>query len=299
MSRIGTDFLDQQADLFMQIGRRDLPSREELESGDKGFSVGPFVIHHVRETGARRVLSIGAGTGMLELAIAGIFPHIRFTLVEPSAVQLAHFEKILGETQVDRGRFELFRGYFRDYVADGFDLIISLDAWYYAHSAEELQRVMSSLQPRGRLLVQMWADGSLIWRLCTEIGAAGKSRLGHLLSAEEVRDCAEELGYSVSVDSFDYRDCLKPSDRVARAEFIRQSFQSYRRAACAGRDAESAFWNELGTTDRGRAWLNALAYFKGVPPSAMDDAEKAEAWGWLERHSECHQRCTRLVIRHP
>ena len=299
MSRIGTDFLHQQADLFLHVGRRTVPSRDELEGRINGFSPAPFLLHHIRELGARRVLSVGSGTGMLELAIAKLVPDVRFVLVEPSVQQLALFEHVLDEEGIERRRFELFQGYFRDYAVTDVDLIMSVHAWYYAHSAEELHRAMRALYPRGRLLLQMWAAGSLISRLCTDIGAAGKSRLGHLLSAEEVRDCAKELGYRVDIEYFDYRDYLDPSERAARAAFVEVSLQTYRRAVAEGPSAESVFWSELAETDRGRAHLNAFAYFTGVPVSSMDNAWKAEAWAWLAKHYKCHQRCARLVIRHP
>lgn len=293
MSQIGTDFLETQADLFLPITRHEPTSLDELDGKVAPHSGAAFMLRHIRETGARRVLAIGCGTGMIELGIAQAVPDVRFELVEPSAAQLAHFERRLAESAVDPGRFTVFRGYFRDYIASEFDLIVSIHAWYYAHSADELGRAMAALRPGGRFLLQLWAHGSFVWRLCTDLGAAGKSRLGHLLSAEEVRACAEELGYRVSTEYFNYEDDVDERGRVE------ELIEALRQAVARGPEAEALFWQALWASKGGKDYLDALAYFSGVPVADIDHKRRVEAWSWFLKNFDAGRRCGRLVVTAP
>jgi hypothetical protein len=295
MSDIGTEFLPTQADLYVFSDAANLspidvdPSRE-------------FLASRIHQTNAKKILSIGSGNGMHELGCARYFPDTRFTLVEPSCLQHDSFRQVVTKCEIEQSRFELVAKPFAEYFTEQkFDLLYSRHAWYYAHSASELHRAMESLRAGGEFLITMWCEGSAIWRQCRDLGAAGRSPLGHLLSAEEVIGCAHRLGYAVHVD-FHGGAWLTRRRAQALSLIVEQTWNDTSEPRkvvqeCLGsllRDdkLQKRFWE----SPLGEGTLAWLAYIVGIPKEQLGDEDKAKALRWEFENVDAHGRYAEMII---
>jgi hypothetical protein len=286
---IATDFLDEQADLYAFVEADD-PSELVADEGAEYFTSA------IRRTQARHLLAIGSGNSMLELGYALRFPELAFTLVEPSTLQHRNFRQVLARDHVDPARFEQIAQRFADYTPTRrFDLAWSVNAWYYVHSDEELRKVMGALRPGGEFLNVMWCEGSLVWKETTELGAAGRSRLGHLLSAEEYLGAAHRLGYDVEVT---FHDKPRSARATHIARFLSDAFgieggDLGKLAETLERDrpAQERFWAHPFP----RAMLGWLAYIVGTPREALSLDARMQWLRWRAENAATRERYAVMI----
>jgi SAM-dependent methyltransferase len=136
----------------------------------------PFWQRMIRETGARRILELGCGTGRLIKALVEAAetngPDARYVGIDLSEALLARADERIGEIGLD-GRASVVKDDMRALTVEGtFDLaVIAANTLAYLHTPDEqiacLRGIRERLAPDGRLVfdlmtpdLEMIADGS-------------------------------------------------------------------------------------------------------------------------------------------
>ncbi|HEY7934631.1 MAG TPA: class I SAM-dependent methyltransferase [Solirubrobacteraceae bacterium] len=164
--------------------------RQMLIPGFDAFYSTAAQLVGLRGTEVRRVLDLGAGTGLLSERIARVHPEAELVLLDGSREMLG-----VALTRLGRGAIEIHRQDLREQLPAGpFDAIVSALAIHHLEDQDKqdlLARVHSRLRPGGVFVnaeqvavAAAWIDRALHvdWRAqCLELGASEQE----LANAEE------------------------------------------------------------------------------------------------------------------
>jgi cyclopropane fatty-acyl-phospholipid synthase-like methyltransferase len=116
--------------------------------------------------GVRSLISIGAGTGELELSL-GSKEGIRLSYIDPSESASEAYRKKAHILGLDSQCLETFTGGFEDYtVKQKYNLVLSIHSWYaFGKNASLLKKALSMVSPEGRLFIALISKKSLVWKL--------------------------------------------------------------------------------------------------------------------------------------
>jgi SAM-dependent methyltransferase len=109
--------------------------------------------------GSFRVLSVGCGSGVLDVSIAmRLLEHtndLHYVGVDPNRIECEAFQKNFAEASLDQAQVEVAPTTFEDFeAAGGFDLIHFVHSLYYMPDpTEALEKARKLLAPGGRLVV--------------------------------------------------------------------------------------------------------------------------------------------------
>jgi len=215
----------------------------ELDQTDCGMKISTDGIAFgswVDATGARRILDVGAGSGLLSLMLAQRFPHAQIDAIEiePTAAQRAR-ENFANSPWSDR--LTLIEGDFKEYKStENYDLIVSNPPYYstthnYSSSRRKLARNSNSLSP-GDLVKgaqRLSANGTLSVIIPARLEDEFKE-ICHANSFEKVIDSTE----LVSIAG-------KPANRVMLAVSPKGQSQAGERNSLVIYDENSAYTEQF------------------------------------------------------
>jgi len=116
-------------------------------------------IPSLQTKGTFRVLSVGCGSGVLDVSIATRLQEqtngLHYVGVDPNRIECEAFQKNFSEASLDQARFEVVPTTFEDFgAAGGFDLIHFVHSLYYMPDpTAALEKARKLLAPGGRLIV--------------------------------------------------------------------------------------------------------------------------------------------------
>lgn len=117
------------------------------------------VVPTLQPEGSCRVLSVGCGSGILDVPIATRLLEqtgdLHYVGVDPNRIECEAFQRQFADASLDQARLEVVPATFEDFEAAGsFDLILLVHSLYYMPApAEALEKARKLLAPGGRLIV--------------------------------------------------------------------------------------------------------------------------------------------------
>jgi SAM-dependent methyltransferase len=120
---------------------------------------GNYAFPNLRPEGPFRVLSIGCGSGVLDVSIAKRLleetNELHYVGVDPNRIECEAFQDNFTEASFDQAQAEVFSTTFEDFEASGgFDLIHFVHSLYYMPDpTAALEKARKLLSPGGRLVV--------------------------------------------------------------------------------------------------------------------------------------------------
>jgi SAM-dependent methyltransferase len=120
---------------------------------------GDQVVPTLKPEDSLRVLSVGCGSGILDVPIATRLLEqtndLHYVGVDPNRIECEAFQQLFTDASLDQAQLEVVPATFEDFeVASNFDLILFVHSLYYMPDpAEALEKARKLLAPGGRLIV--------------------------------------------------------------------------------------------------------------------------------------------------